>query len=577
MYFFKNLAFIAFITLISQWTNTMLQAQVTSADSIIYSYDFEVGQGLWQVSNGLWTVGTDTTLPASVTRAGKIAGGILNSSVPGSAFDTYLISPPIVLPTTSVSEELRVAFLHWHEFNTHVSGNVYVRIDSGGGRYGSWESISVAYQYNLNLNYWKTASLIISKYASKRINIGFRLYGVTNMYGSPSGKGWRVDNVNVIKSSFRQYDLPTAWDFDQDWNTESSANSWWDAYDLFRIGSDNVIAAPSKPHFVGTNLKMTNIPYSDYTARMVSPCINIPVAGSFDDVNLRFRYYLNVNSHASATVAIAIDSGGGKLSAWNNLITYTTSTNWVRVPIIIPTVYQGKRIRLGFSLTGVTNMYGGPSGKGFYVDDVDLFLNSTTVGTPILVSPPNYTNNVRMNTIFSWRLVASAFNYRIQISKDPHFTTTIFDSSNIDPTAYTFKQNFPDTINPYYWRVQATNGSGSGPWSDVWTFNSGTTAVEDINNLTPNTFTLNQNYPNPFNPVTTIIYQLPEVGKVSLKIYDILGQEVKSLIDEVQKPGYKAVEWNSTNNLGQNVASGIYFYRLEAGIFSETKKLILIK
>ena len=81
-----------------------------------------------------------------------------------------------------------------------------------------------------------------------------------------------------------------------------------------------------------------------------------------------------------------------------------------------------------------------------------------------------------------------------------------------------------------------------------------------------------QNYPNPFNPSTTIVFDIPEEAKVSLKIYDALGSEVATIVDEKLEPGYYKYEWNA-----KRFASGVYFYRLTAGTFTSTKKLMLLK
>jgi len=74
-----------------------------------------------------------------------------------------------------------------------------------------------------------------------------------------------------------------------------------------------------------------------------------------------------------------------------------------------------------------------------------------------------------------------------------------------------------------------------------------------------------------------IKYQLPEAGKVSLKIYNILGQEVKTLVDKEKQAGYHKAIWDGCNNHGNLVASGLYFYRIEAGEFSNIKKMLILK
>ena len=98
-----------------------------------------------------------------------------------------------------------------------------------------------------------------------------------------------------------------------------------------------------------------------------------------------------------------------------------------------------------------------------------------------------------------------------------------------------------------------------------------TTGVEGESYL-PSCFIVNQNYPNPFNPSTTISYQLPQDRVVSLKIYDVLGKEIATLVHEKQFAGKYEVTWDASG-----VASGVYFYRLEAGNFISTKKLVLLR
>lgn len=91
-------------------------------------------------------------------------------------------------------------------------------------------------------------------------------------------------------------------------------------------------------------------------------------------------------------------------------------------------------------------------------------------------------------------------------------------------------------------------------------------------NIIPKTFSLKQNYPNPFNPITKIEYELPKDIFIKIKIYDILGREVKTLVNEFKNAGSYIISFN-----GSEFASGIYFYRIQAGSFVSVKRMVLIK
>ena len=93
----------------------------------------------------------------------------------------------------------------------------------------------------------------------------------------------------------------------------------------------------------------------------------------------------------------------------------------------------------------------------------------------------------------------------------------------------------------------------------------------------PLSYKLLQNYPNPFNPTTTIMYEIPSTGKVTLEIYDILGRRVATLVNNVQRQGRYNIIWNGRNSAGQTVSSGVYFYRLQSGNFINIKKMIMLK
>ena len=103
-------------------------------------------------------------------------------------------------------------------------------------------------------------------------------------------------------------------------------------------------------------------------------------------------------------------------------------------------------------------------------------------------------------------------------------------------------------------------------------------AVLSINGeLLPEVFSLHQNYPNPFNPVTKLRYDLPENGHVNITIYDMLGREVKTLINQTQDAGYRSIIWDATNDYGKPVSAGMYLYQIQAGEYISTKKMVLLK
>jgi len=157
---------------------------------------------------------------------------------------------------------------------------------------------------------------------------------------------------------------------------------------------------------------------------------------------------------------------------------------------------------------------------------------------------------------------------------------TEYESISTTDTAYTDLEY--EMNQPYFYRLAvADHADNVSDYSEVVEI-----AVLAIDgNLIPDVFALHQNYPNPFNPVTTISYDLPEVAQVVISIYDIMGREVKTLVNLEQIAGFKSVVWDATNNMGQPVSAGMYLYRItalqqnggQAGSFHQVKKMVLLK
>ena len=163
------------------------------------------------------------------------------------------------------------------------------------------------------------------------------------------------------------------------------------------------------------------------------------------------------------------------------------------------------------------------------------------------------------------------YNYSISVSIDMNQWTEVVSPSLSSSEEWTINEFQP--INARYIKIDFIN-SNQSTWASLWEgelWGNAPTSV-DIEETIPEGFKLEQNYPNPFNPVTTIIYVIPEKTEVSLKIFNSLGIEISTLINEEKTAGSYSVKFDATR-----LASGIYFYALNAGSYSETKKMILMK
>ena len=114
-------------------------------------------------------------------------------------------------------------------------------------------------------------------------------------------------------------------------------------------------------------------------------------------------------------------------------------------------------------------------------------------------------------------------------------------------------------------------------WPNISFTSDATLAVNDKTNLLPKEFALHDNYPNPFNPNTTIRFDLPKTSDISIIIYNVLGQKIRSLDRPQMNAGYHSIRWDATNDFGSPVSAGVYLYQLQAKGFVKTKKMILLK
>ena len=113
-------------------------------------------------------------------------------------------------------------------------------------------------------------------------------------------------------------------------------------------------------------------------------------------------------------------------------------------------------------------------------------------------------------------------------------------------------------------------------WPSISFSSESMLAIDEERNTLPKQFALHDNYPNPFNPNSTIRFDLPKDIDVSIIIYNLLGQKVKTIDKSQMNAGFHSITWNGTNNYGAQVSAGMYFYQLRTSDFVKTKKMVLL-
>ncbi len=190
---------------------------------------------------------------------------------------------------------------------------------------------------------------------------------------------------------------------------------------------------------------------------------------------------------------------------------------------------------------------------------------------PLPVELSSFTAAVKSNAVnLTWQTATEVNNYGFNVERNAvslysDWQTIGFvegHGNSNSPKDYSFVDNKISVAGKYYYRLKQIDRDGSFKYSEQ------TEATVDK----PTKYELSQSYPNPFNPSTTIRFSIPEESLVKLIVHNTLGQEVKTLVNEKKQPGYYEVTFD-----GSEVASGVYFYRLETGKFVEVRKMLLLK
>lgn len=199
---------------------------------------------------------------------------------------------------------------------------------------------------------------------------------------------------------------------------------------------------------------------------------------------------------------------------------------------------------------------------------------------PGIVSPENEEAVTPGALIFNWNPVYSASDYDLILADDAGFNQIYSNLLSTDTSQEVVINGDPG--REFFWKVRAINSIGDGPWSDVFTFTiEQETAITELE-LVKSDFILHQNYPNPFNPNTIIKFNLSERSLVKIRIYNILGELIATLLNENKNVGSHSVNWNGNNSRGVQTASGVYVYTMDVQTTSgiqvlQTKRMLKIQ
>jgi len=149
---------------------------------------------------------------------------------------------------------------------------------------------------------------------------------------------------------------------------------------------------------------------------------------------------------------------------------------------------------------------------------------------------------------------------------------------NLETSQFNYQWTVPQIVTENA-KIRIVMDNTDSDYDDIsgdFTIQGTSTSVEQRED-NPKTFTLHANYPNPFNPTTTISYELSNTGNIELTIFNQLGQEVRTLVNEQQNANYYEIRWDGRDDSAKQVVSGLYIYRLKVNSFSRTRKMVLLR
>lgn len=589
---------------------------------------WENGIGDWNPDAGTWEVGTPKagTGPEKAFSGENCAATVLNGDY-DDYVDSRLVSPKIMVPPAS--ENPRFRFWHWYNFSTKDYGKIQIKRETG-----VWQDASLSYTERSGV--WTCPSIDLSAYAGTIINIAFYFHAADDgAFGADVNSGWYIDDISLTTGP-TVFNYSESWETGLvgDWWSERGV--WEVGKPLSDVGPGK---AYTGKNCLATVLSGNYPDVGD--SRFISSKFTVPPAHQQPRLRFWHWYSFSTNDYGRLQIKGDVGtwqnlstSYTGNSSVW----TYPSLdlSPYAGMEVVICFYFRasedgvyGSDVSAGWYIDDLKLITGEivlntPEDWESGLNDWNPDRGTWEIGTPEFGVGPgkafsgyncaatvlggNYTDYADSRLMSPYFIVPSLEkNPRFRFWHWYDFSTndygkvqikTIYDIDWKDlPEASFIGSSAGNWLNPYLSLsayadsiVQIAfllhSADDGAPGSDVqagW-------YVDDVEMIPPPipvtsaietsarapkqaiSFALNQNYPNPFNPSTSIEFTLPNQSRVVIKLFDITGKEISTIVAQNFPAGQHKIDYNA-----QNLASGIYFYQIQAGDFFQTRKMVLMK
>ena len=361
---------------------------------------------------------------------------------------------------------------------------------------------------------------------------------------------------------------------------DSTGNEIWSQTYEDNGTFNKLIITNDNEFVVGSNVYPTNLIVDIFLAKIIEspsvPIIDVIIDQTTDEDNPIDVTLNATNTHNVSMVFSAYsDTSSVMTTISDSILNISFEDDWNGVSLItvMVTDVNGSVDTTGFTIT-VNPINDPPEPSSVIYPTVSDTFSTHADNDTLIQFRWEKSNDVDSDVTYNLTIELEFFgNTYTDIHENISDTTIGISSNSLDPLINITSQD--EAVFTYY--VHASDDEYTVA-SDTGSFALSRIALGVGEGLSiPEIFALHQNYPNPFNPVTTLRYDLPENSRVNIIIYDMLGRQVKTLMNQTQNAGYRSVIWDATNDYGKPVSAGVYLYQIRAGEFVQTKKMVLLK